>query len=360
MPELLKDRFFTPNSLRDFGEAIKKHHIDFDVDVFLSSVQSGVWSSLELKARMRHVTIHIHKQLPQSYEKAITILMETASDAKGFEAMALPDYAELYGLDYWDISMAALKRFTRFSSSEFAIRPFLIQNLEGAMKMVSECADDEHENVRRFASEGCRPRLPWAMAVPALKKDPTPILPILEKLKDDSSEFVRRSVANNLNDISKEHLETALEVAGRWLGTSEETDKLVKHAMRTLLKAGNTRAMRLFGFGDPKNIGIENFTLGQDTITIDETTNFSLDLIVNETEPSIIRVEFAMFYVKANGKLSKKVFKLREKEYEPGSYHIVRKYGFVNMSTRKIYPGEHFISIIVNGIEKAKQRIEVL
>lgn len=359
MPELLKDRFFTPNSLREFGETIRKHHTDFDVDVFLTSVQSCVWSSLELKAKMRHVTIHIHNQLPKSYEKAITILMEAAPETKGFEAMALPDYAELYGLDHWDASMAALKRFTRFSSSEFAIRPFLIQDLDRAMKMVSECIDDEHENVRRFASEGCRPRLPWAMAVPALKKDPTPILPILEKLKDDPSEFVRRSVANNLNDISKEQPETALEVAKRWFGTSENTDKLVKHAMRTLLKSGNTRAMRLFGFGDPRNIGIENFTLGQDSIHIDKTTNFTLDLIVNETEPSTIRVEYAMFYVKANGSLSKKVFKLREKEYGHGSYHIVRKYGFVNMSTRKIYPGEHFISIIVNGIEKVKRGIEV-
>jgi len=197
------------------------------------------------------------------------------------------------------------------------------------------------------------------LAVPGLKKNPKPILPILEKLKDDPSEFVRRSVANNLNDISKDHPDVALELAEKWLGVSNNTDKLVKHAMRTLLKAGNTRAMRLFGFGDPKNIEIKNFSLGQDRIEIGETSNFTLDLLIKESAPSIIRLEYAVYYVKANGKQSKKVFKLREKEYTPGTHPITRKYGFVNMSTRKIYPGEHHVSIIVNGIEKVKRGIDV-
>jgi 3-methyladenine DNA glycosylase AlkC len=227
------------------------------------------------------------------------------------------------------------------------------------MKFMGQCAEDEDEKVRRFASEGCRPRLPWAMALPKFKKDPTLIFPILEKLKNDPSENVRRSVANNLNDISKDNPKLALDIYEKWLGQSEQVDWIVKHACRTLLKAGNKRAMLLFGYGDPSHLKLENFKLDKEKLAIGETMNFSFDLILEEKRSKKIRLEYAVYFKKANSKLSKKVFKIAENNYEPGRISIKRKQTFIDMSTRKHYPGEHRISIIVNGVEKARLPFEL-
>lgn len=213
MAERLKDQFFTEESLQAMTKSILKAYPSFQTKEFLKLIYDPTWEQLELKQKMRHTTECLKKVLPQDYKEAIKILMKAAPEISGFEAMTLPDYVELYGLENWDLSFEALAHFTRFSSSEFAIRPFLAQKPQISIDYMFKLADHPDENVRRFASEGCRPRLPWAMALPVFKKDPSPILPILEKLKDDESEYVRRSVANNLNDISKDNPEILLELA---------------------------------------------------------------------------------------------------------------------------------------------------
>ncbi len=253
-----------------------------------------------------------------------------------------------------------LSQFTKYSSSEFAIRPFLDANPELSMHYMNKWAEHEHENVRRFSSEGCRPRLPWAMILPKFIVDPKPVLEVLEKLKDDPSEFVRKSVANNLNDISKDHSETVLDVCERWIGKSERTDWIVKHACRTLLKQGNKRAMRLFGFGDPKKLKIENFELDKSKIKIGESVNYSFDLLNQEDKESKVRLEYVVDFVKASGKSSSKVFQIIEKMYSPGKHNLKRKHSFENLSTRKHYPGMHIISIIVNGVKKAENKFELI
>jgi 3-methyladenine DNA glycosylase AlkC len=218
-------------------------------------------------------------------------------------------------------------------------------------------AEDKDAKVRRLASEGCRPRLPWAMALPKFKKDPSPILPILEKLKDDASEDVRRSVANNLNDISKDNPDLTLEICEKWSGQSENTDKIVKHACRTLLKAGNKRALAIFGYSDPSSIGVDNLSLDKKNLKIGDDLTFSFDITV--ATKSKVRLEYAVYFVKAKGKISKKVFKISEKDYGPGTYSISRKQAFQEQTTRKHYPGTHRIAIIVNGEEKARTSFEL-
>ena len=247
MAERLKDIFFTNSSINKFGDIIKQYYPEFDKEKFLNLIFNDEWKSKELKEKMRHTTICLHKTLPENYKKALAILIEIAPFIKGFEAMSLPDYVEVYGMENWDLSLPSLTHFTKYSSSEFAIRPFLAKDPEKVMAYVSEWAEDKNEKVRRFASEGCRSRLPWAMALPKFKKDPSLIIPILEKLKNDDSEFVRRSVANNLNDISKDHPDLVLDISKKWYGKSEKTDRLIKHACRSMLKAGNKRALLLFG-----------------------------------------------------------------------------------------------------------------
>jgi len=359
MPERLKDIFFTEESLNKFGDNIQKYYPEFVRDKFLSLVFDERWDSRELKEKMRHVTICLGQTLPENFAEALEILKKIAPVVKGFEAMVLPDFVDLYGLEEWDLSLPALAYFTKFSSSEFAIRPFLARDPQRAMAYMLKLAGDENENVRRFASEGCRPRLPWAKALPEFKKDPAPILPILEKLKDDESEFVRRSVANNLNDISKDHPDLALDICERWYGKSEKTDWIVKHACRSLLKAGNKRALLLFGHGDPAAMSVAKLKLEKKITVIGEDLRFSFQLVNAGKKAAKLRLEYAIDYKKASGKTSRKIFKISENHYRPGEHFFSRKHSFADMSTRKHYPGKHRLSILVNGEEKASVTFEV-
>lgn len=360
MPKKLKHQFFTKNSVAAFADALKKFYPKFDKKKFIKLVFDNNFEKIELLAKMHHVTECLKPALPVSYKKALGILIKAAPKLKGFEAICLPDYVEKYGLDFWDESLNALVVFTKYSSSEFAIRPFIIRNKTKAMGYMKKLAKDKNKNVRRFASEGCRPRLPWAMALPNLKKDPSLIFPILELLKNDESEFVRRSVANNLNDISKDHPNLILNLCKKWFGETEETDWIVKHACRTLLKSGNSDAMRLFGFGDPKNITVRKLTLNKKKIKIGQKIEFTYTLNVGGKKKSKIRLEYTVTFAKANNKFSKKVFKISEKSYDPGEYNLSKKHSFANLSTRKHYPGQHQIAIIVNGVEKSEINLSLL
>lgn len=214
--------------------------------------------------------------------------------------------------------------------------------------------------VRRLSTEGCRPRLPWAMALPFLKRDPAPILPILENLKSDDSESVRRSVANNLNDIAKDHPDQVIDIAERWLGKSKETDWVVKHGCRTLLKQGHPEALKLFGLGEVKGVEIVDFKLKTPKISLGDYLEFS-SLLVNKNDHKVhLRLEYAVYYVKANGTLSKKVYKISEKEYDAASSTLIeRRQHFKPISTRKYHPGLHQIAMVVNGREFERHDFEL-
>jgi 3-methyladenine DNA glycosylase AlkC len=270
----------------------------------------------------------------------------------GFQYVTLSDFVEVFGMDEkdWDVSMAALAEFTACASSEFAVRPFIVKDPERMMKMMLEWAHHSNHHIRRLASEGCRPRLPWSFPLRMMIADPAPILPILELLKEDDSDYVRRSVANNLNDISKDHPELVLELGGRWLGKHPHTDWIVKHALRTLLKKGNEEALRLFGFGRTQGITVDGLKVTE-SIQIGDKLAFSFELDV--TEPQPIRLEYAIDYVKANGTASRKVFQISEKREFQGNAVIAKTQSFMDMTTRKHYEGIHRLSVIVNGTEMA-------
>lgn len=352
MAERLKDMFFTQSSMDTFADTIQQFYPELDKKRFIRLVFDETFADKEILDKMRHTTQCLKKTLPESYKKALDILKKAAPHAKGFEALSLPDYVATYGMEEWDLSLPALYHFTKYSTSELAIRPFLAEDPEKVMALMTEWAEDKDPKVRRFASEGCRPRLPWATALPKFKKDPSLILPILEKLKNDESEDVRRSVANNLNDISKDNPDVALAICESWYGRSKNTDKIVKHACRTMLKAGNKRALLLFGYSDPSTMNLENFKLEQTKLKIGDYVRFSFDLELKEK--SKVRLEYAIFYVKAKDQLSKKIFKITENDYASGTHTIARKHSLANMSTRKHFPGTHHVAIIVNGVEMAK------
>ncbi|HQV33084.1 MAG TPA: DNA alkylation repair protein, partial [Calditrichia bacterium] len=327
---------------------------DFEAGAFRVSVRNDGWEQKELKERMRHIAGALRKHLPADYLVALDILVKVAPHFSGFDGMIFPDFVEQFGGDFPTQSIAALLQFTRYSSAEFAIRPFLKRDPGKILAAMQDWAGHQNFHVRRLASEGCRPRLPWAMAIARLKEDPTPILPILEKLKDDPELYVRKSVANNLNDISRDHPDLVLGIAEKWLGHSPRTDWIVKHALRSLLKAGNERAMRLFGFGNPAAITVENLVVDPVRVRIGESVAFSFDLVCNEPEEVMVRLEYAVYFVKASGKKSPKVFQIKESRLGPGRHSFRKKQTFEDRTTRKHYPGEHSLSILVNGKEKAR------
>ncbi len=360
MAQKLKDRFFTRSSIRQLADGIEGVYPAFDKGRFLALIYDEDWESRELKAKMRHTTRCLRATLPDSFPEALEILKKVAPQTRGFEVLTFPDYVEMYGLEDWEISIPALAYFTQYGSAEFAVRPFLDRDPKRAMGYLSSWAEHGNPDVRRLASEGCRPRLPWRMALPKFKEDPSLILPILEKLKDDESEAVRRSVANNLNDISKDHPQVVLDVCERWYGQSERTDSIVKHACRSLLKAGNRRALKLFGFSDPKQIRVEELTLEKDRLRIGEDLGFSFELCVGGEEEQKIRLEYSIHHVRARGRISRKVFQYSEKMYVPGEHWLQKTHSMADRSTRKHYPGEHLLAIIVNGEEKAKASFRLI
>ena len=359
MPERLKDRFFSEQFILNLSKAIQDVYPGFNRKNFQQLVTVSDWKEKELKQKMRHTTECLAETLPAEYSDALKILLDVAPGFNDFDAMVFPDFVECYGLDAWDLSLPALEHFTRYSSSEFAIRPFIIHDPERVMQLMYRWAEDENLHVRRLASEGCRPRLPWAIALPDFKKDPSPILPVLEALKNDPSEYVRKSVANNLNDISKDHPNTVLDLCERWYGNSRNTDWIIKRACRTLLKAGDKRAMALFGFGNPDQVSVNNLVFDRNRLTIGEDLLICFQMNLGTEDSQNIRLEYALEFVKARGNRSRKVFQISETSFRPGKHNLQKKHSFRDLSTRKHYPGEHVIAIIVNGDEKIRSSIDL-
>lgn len=353
MAEKLKDLFFTRATLAQLAKAIEQVDGKFDRAKFLALVFDEAWEAKELKARMRHAAICLGQTLPKSYPQALKILKQVAPQSRGFDSMVFPEFVEVYGLEDWERSLPALEFFTCFGSSEFAVRPFLHQAPERTMPFLLKWAESPDHHVRRLASEGCRPRLPWAMALPKFKADPSPILSVLEKLKDDESEYVRKSVANNLNDISKDHPELMIEICERWFGNSPRTDWIVKHACRGLLKSRHERALTLFGFGDNGQVEVTDFKLRKKRLQIGEDLTFAFQLQVSGNGQRKLRLEYTIDFVKANGKTSKKVFQISEKSYSAGVYPVRKKHAMADLTTRKHYPGRHQLAVVVNGKELA-------
>ncbi|RUS46730.1 DNA alkylation repair protein [Cohnella sp. AR92] len=361
MAEPLKAIYDEP-FIRQLGDKARRRWSEFDTERFVALVFAEGWDELELKGRIRRISVSLGAVLPSEYERALAILDEMSPECGGFPYLIFPDFVERFGLDHWELSIRALERFTSLSSSEFAVRPFIRKDPQKMMKRMLEWAKHPDEHVRRLASEGCRPRLPWADALPAFKKDPSPILPILELLKADSSEYVRRSVANNLNDISKDHPELVLDIAKRWSGNDPLTDSMLKHACRTLIRASaNPEALELFGLHAPKGIAVEALEPSVGRVPAGGSAEVRYSVRVPNGPAVKLRLELAVRYPRQGGRTYRKLFKLSEKSVEGGgSLAGSRMLIFRDLSTRKHEPGIHGLALIVNGHELAAAEIELL
>ena len=281
MAEALKDQFYQASFYEKLGSALQDAHPGFFKETFLKKVRSTNLITAGLKHKMYETARLINTSLPGSYEEKLATVQSIAPQFEGLEGMSFPAFVELFGLTHFDLSMLALKALTRYSSSEFAIRPFIIQDQEKVMQQLLLWSNDENEHIRRFCSEGCRPRLPWAMALPTLKSDPSMIFQILDQLKEDKSLYVRKSVANNMNDIAKDNPDAVLRLVEKWgVGKHAHTDWIIKQGLRTLVKVGNTQALGLLGYGGD-DIEIEHFQLESDKVTLGESISMTITLVLS-------------------------------------------------------------------------------
>ena len=349
MPEPLKN-LYNAQLITTLCNQLINQYANFDVEAFTNHVFDKEWDKKELKERMMHISASFPIFIPYNYSKTLKLLKTISPKFNGFEYMFFPGFVELYGLNDYEDSIKALEHFTEYASSEFAVRPFIKKFNRKMMSQMNIWADSKNYHIRRLATEGCRPRLPWAMALPEFKKDPRPILPILEKLKNDESEYVRRSVANNLNDISKDNPDIIIEIAKNWLGNTKEIDGVVKHGCRTLFKQGQPEIMKLFRFLKPEHIEIKHF-IAQKLVKMGDNIAFSFTLKSQNLQLGKLRIEYAIDFMKKNGSHSRKIFKLSESENPTKEKIIHKTHSFKKISTRIYYTGTHSLAIIVNGYE---------
>lgn len=333
------------------AQAIHTEYATFHTTAFTETVFDDAWEHLELKERMRHITRSMYAHLPGDFLETINILSRASTrlDQYNFERIIFSDFVEVYGLDDWETSIPALELFTQQCTSEFAVRRFILQDCERMMAQMLQWATRDNMHVRRLASEGCRPRLPWAMSLPMFKADPGPILPILETLKFDREDYVRKSVANNLNDIAKDNPQVTLDVARRW-SAHEELAWIVKHALRTLVKAGDPAALEILGYSPTPRITLNNLTLNAPSVAIGDDLEFSFDVLSRSDSPQSLMIDYVVHLFRKNGTHSEKVFKLVQRDIRPGErLTLTRKQSFRPVSTRKYYAGPHAIEIQING-----------
>lgn len=349
----LKD-MFNRESVGELASAVTEVYPSFSTERFINAVFDQSWEGLALKQRIRKIAHCLGDFLPEEYLTALDILKAALPhlEDQGFEKMVFPDFVEVYGLDDWETSIPALEYFTQYMSAEFAIRPFIARYPEKTMTQMLTWTEHPHPGVRRLASEGCRPRLPWGMRLHDLVRDPSPILPILNKLKDDPREEIRRSVANNINDISKDHPDLAVDLLSSWKDQSNpHRSKLIKHALRTLLKKGHPGALELLGFSSQPQISVSAIRLEPAQISLGEDVIFSFEITSTGEKEQHLMIDYQVNFMKANGTQAPKVFKLSQKTLGPGeSLRIQRKHAIKPITTRKYYPGKQTFQPQVNGV----------
>lgn len=346
---------FNAARFRRIAKDVSAVYPGFDGKRFLALTLPGL-DEANLTQRLRRVTEGLRATLPSDYGKALKVLRKLAPQTeRGFVSLFLPDFVGLYGLDDFDESLDALKFFTPFGSSEFGIRPFLRKDVRRTLKVMEQWSRDPDEHVRRLASEGCRPRLPWSFRLDALIENPSLAVRILENLKADPSLYVRKSVANHFNDITKTQPEWVLDRVEKWDLEDKNVAWVARHALRTLIKAGDRRALGVIGAGEAAQVSVVRFVSTPSAIRLGEVITLSLDLNSTGKKPQKLVIDYAVHYAKKSGAASAKVFKWKEVTLGPGeALHLQKRQRIQDFSTRKHHAGRHLVEVLINGTKLAE------
>jgi 3-methyladenine DNA glycosylase AlkC len=342
---------------------------NFDSDGFIEHVQRG-YEQLELMDRARKIAVALKVFLPDDFKQAVAILLasldspvehEQKNRLAQFIFMPHTIYVAANGLDDFDTSMQAHYQLTQRFTSEFAIRPFIQRYPEKCLALLTQWTKDPNLHVRRLVSEGTRPRLPWASRLPEFIQDPSAVIDLLTLLKDDTELYVRRSVANNLNDIGKDHPRLLADTAKAWLeDASKDRVWLVRHALRSAIKRGEQGALQALGYGKVADVRIENVNITPREAKMGSNIQINFKLVNQATKASALMVDFAIHFIKANGNGNPKVFKLKAVELQPNqSQQFSKKVSLKLMSTRTLYPGSHKVEVVVNGVNTLMGHFEL-
>jgi 3-methyladenine DNA glycosylase AlkC len=324
--------------------------------------------ALELKARVLLITEYLKSELPANYLNALSILVKVMkkNQLKGFDLWPFSEYISQFGLDHFDESMKAMYVLTSRFTSEFAVRPYLIKNHVRVLKYFSEWATDKDVHIRRWVSEGSRPLLPWGQQIPLFVMDPTHTILLLDKLRYDEELYVRKSVANHLNDISKNHPQVVIEVLRMWQKdvSQEHAGKIkwiTRHALRTLIKKGNESALKLMGVNGKAEVKLVDFKLSKKKFRLNDELLFSFNIQSISKKHQKLIVDYSIDFIKANGKSGKKVFKLKTLQISPNENLVIKKkHSLKPITTMKFYAGTHQLRIHINGEIKSEIAFEFL
>jgi 3-methyladenine DNA glycosylase AlkC len=353
MAEPLKN-LLHPALVKTMADQIAAHSATFDKARFVDLATRGM-QQLELMQRARQIHTALGETLPDDFEQAAAVLSASLPQGgrtgiTGWALLPVSQFVAQKGLGHFDLSLNLLKQLTPHFTAEFGIRPFIHAEQDRALATIGEWVSDSNHHVRRLASEGTRPRLPWAIRLPALMRDPQPILPILTALLDDPEDYVRRSVANSLNDIAKDHPDLVATFVGEHIAAaSPERWRLLRHASRTLLKKGHAAALSNFGFAALSGLGA---TVEMETGHVDfgNALAFTLAIVNEGSAPQQLMIDYAIHHRKANGSLAPKVFKWKSLVLAPGeTVRMTRQHAMRAITTRQYYSGGHRLEILVNG-----------
>ncbi len=350
---------FNQEIIKKFAKRLSHACSSFDEKGFLDSILPKL-DDLQYGERSALITESLYQFLPKSFPQAVEILLNALepeleqndlSGYNGFIIIPQTRYVSKYGLEHYDLSMNALFEMTKRFSAEGDLGYFLELEPEKTLNILKTWAQDSNCHVRRLVSEGTRPRLPLGRRLKMFQKDPRPVIELLELLKDDPELYVRRSVANNLNDIAKDNPHIVVDTLKQWKKINNKgTQWITSHAARTLVKQGNKEALELLGYTlspqieiSPINLIPQNVRMGQEL-----TFNFTIESKHDSTQN--LMIDYLVHFVKANGKTAPKVFKISKKQIKPFErISIVKKHKFMPLTTRKFYSGVHAVELLING-----------
>jgi 3-methyladenine DNA glycosylase AlkC len=358
------------DTVRNTGRHLARAGADFDAARYEALALRGL-SALELKARAQHLCAALEATLPSDFARAAGLIEAALVPVRGDEALAelrasdaglagwavwpLAEYVARTGLDAPQRALALLHALTQRFTAEWSIRPFIERHPALAFETLQRWAADPSPHVRRLVSEGSRPRLPWGLQLKGLVADPSPTLPLLALLQDDPSGYVRRSVANHLNDIAKDHPALVAEWIERHLAdASPERRALLKHASRTLIKRGDARVLKAWGLGQ-RFAGELSLTLKPRRVTVGGELALSVVLSSTSRRTQKLAIDYAVHHVKANGSLAPKVFKGWTLTLAPGETRTLsRRHSLRLITTRRYHAGRHGLDLRVNGEVRAE------
>ena len=351
----LKD-YINRKSIEQLGAALAATDPSFPVDQFIADAIRGL-RPLELKARINHVAGAMGRHLPPDFPAAARIVTGAIEQREldVWSAWPITVWVAQAGIGHRKEAIALLERVTRLASAEFAVRPFIDRYPTAMKRVLSRWARSTEPHVRRLASEGARPRLPWAPRLTATGDDPAWALFVLDILRDDESESVRKSVANHLNDICKLDPDLGMATAERWINSGgTHVSWVARHGLRTLVKRGDHRALKLLGADAGARVEVHALKLARRRLRLGEALEFSFRIHNAERRNIVAVIDYAIHFVKANGSSGRKVFKLKTLELSPGeAIPLSRRLPLRAITTRRYYTGQHRLEIQCNGIVAA-------